>query len=166
MAKKNQSENESAPKTETVKTDETVKTPSVSYVRKIVTKLFKGFEGAIRIAGTVKRATVKETNFGESTMFEGQFAATAVGSGVAYRAGVIYLPAVAESLLSDALETAQAAFDDDENSSGEFPGVEFKLDLVKVADTSENSKTGYQWEVKPVGDVQQAQDKTLLMLGE
>lgn len=112
-----------------------------------------------RIGGLVAKTETVTTQYGDSTRFIGNFAAKISESGkwddtVTIRAGAAFLPKAAENILLGAV----AARINDEN----FNGVEFAIEVSKVE--SEKSKTGYEYEVRSLMEVAEAEDKVLALL--
>ena len=152
-------------------------------VKAIKNSLFKGVPigASVRVAGLIQNTELDEGNFGTFTRFLGQFRAK-VGDQV-LMAGKLYVPAVAESLLTGAYQAQVEAFlknhadlapvdDDDETVAAAkrskflkaFPGVEFGIYLEKVADASPSNANGFQWVVKPLLDMKPPADKYLALV--
>ena len=103
-----------------------------------------------KIGGTATGTEVKQTQYGESVCFVGTFAAQRP-DGVIVQSGKLYLPRTAESVLAAALVEADGA------------PIVVKLIIGKVADESEDSKTGYRWSVSvPGGGDAEAKAQLLL----
>jgi hypothetical protein len=158
-------------------------TAGFSVVKAIKNSLFKGVPigGSVKVAGLIQATELDDGNFGTFTRFLGQFRAK-VGETV-LMAGKLYVPAVAESLLSGAYGAQVTAFlkdhpdlapadkDSEEAAAAKrskflktFTGVEFGIYLEKVPDDSPMNANHFQWVVKPLLDMKPPEDKYLRLV--
>jgi hypothetical protein len=154
-----------------------------SVVKAIKNSLFKAVVvgGSVKIAGLITNTELDEGNFGTFTRFLGQFRANVGGK--ILMAGKLYVPAVAESLLTAAYGAQVESYlkdhedvrpldtDKDEDRANKrsrflkgFPGVEFGIFLEKVEDLSPNNALKFQWVVKPLLDMKAPADKYLALV--
>ena len=93
----------------------------------------------MRVAGVVKKTEAIQTAYGESIRFLGNFRAIALLSGEVFDSGKLFLPAVAETYVLAAFESAK----DDEG----FQGLEMAFDLGVIPAANNQ---GYQYNVTPL----------------
>jgi hypothetical protein len=101
---------------------------------------------AIRLAaiyGTVSHHECIQTTFGDSERFRGDFEGVNIATGEIYRSSSLFLPAIVEDMMIEALEAA-----------GEGKKVEFALEIG--AEYSEKGNTGYAYSVRPLRKLQES----------
>jgi len=116
-------------------------TGEIQYVKKISTKLFADsvdIGEAITIAGIANSYEQGESDKGAYLKFSGSFAA--VGAGEQFRAGVLFVPTIAESIL-------KAAIDEVVTDGKGAAQVSFAFDLIKK--DSPDAILKYEWTMKP-----------------
>lgn len=104
----------------------------------------------VRIWGRTHEKELCNTQFGDSVRFKGVFKAANAETGEIFRAGELFLPGIAESLLSGALDGAGAN------------AVEFAFDIGVKQDKT--VAVGYIYTVKPV--VKMEEDQGMMALEE
>lgn len=109
----------------------------------------------MRLAGIVRKAIGKETNFGPYTEFQGDFAAK-IGA-VLFKAHKLLLPAIADMELASQYAAAIESV-----GEGAVPRVEFVFDLFKSADAKSN--TGYVWVIETVKELTTENDRAAQLL--
>jgi len=91
------------------------------------------------IMGFTKSSTIKPTTFGDSVGFNGDFKAIDMNTGEEFRAGVCYLPDVAESLLDNAMKANAGVV--------EFA---FEIAIIGVKGRTEGEVGKYEYRCKPL----------------
>lgn len=131
----------------------------VQIVKKISNALMKSVPvgGRLRVAGQVKKAVGKESNFGPYTEFVGDFAARILGT--LYKSHKLLLPAVADAELASQYAAAL-----EQVAEGEGARIEFVFDLLKVEDKDPKNVNGFQWSMETLNAPAPESDKTLAML--
>lgn len=91
------------------------------------------------IMGYAKSSEIKKTTFGDSIGFHGDFKGVDVVTGEEFRSGTCYLPDVASSLLSNALDASDGAV--------EFG---FKIGVIGVAARTPGEADKYEYRCAPM----------------
>lgn len=149
-----------ATKKETSNSTENAK-PAIKLARKIVPALIKGKAPKItagmvgRLVGEVSGMETVTTPYGESTRFLGSFLFVD-NDGAYHRSGVAFLPALVESMISDAFHAM------------EDPDAKLRIgmDISTGAYTDTKGNESYTWEVTPLVEMQAAPDPLLALMAE
>lgn len=91
------------------------------------------------IIGFARDSEIKNTSFGDSTGFMGDFKGINVETGEEFRAGKLYLPDVAENLLANALASTDGMV--------EFG---FKVSIIGVKGRNEGETGKYEYRCEPL----------------
>jgi len=119
---------------------------SQALVKKLATKTIVGTlpkkidakQTLYRIVGICRKVELKETTYGDSYKFSGDFKATNMETGEIFRSSVAFLPGAAEMALVNAMANAADAGSDN---------VQFGFDVsIKPSD----APTGYEYEIVPL----------------
>lgn len=95
------------------------------------------------IYGTVSHHESIQTTFGDSERFRGDFEGVNIETGEIFRSGSMFLPAIVEDMMIEALDAA-----------GEGAKIEFALEIG--ATYSEKGNTGYAYTVRPLRKLQES----------
>jgi len=95
--------------------------------------------GMMVIMGYTKSKEIKVTTFGDSVGFHGDFKAVDMNTGEEFRAGACYLPDVAESMLSSAMDANDGVV--------EFA---FEISIIGVKGRTEGEVGKYEYRCKPL----------------
>ncbi len=91
--------------------------------------------GLVRVIGIANGVKTGQSQYGDWTAFTGDFKAFNLENGKEFRAGKVFLPAIAQNLIEGALANADAE------------SVQFAFDIgIKPADT----QAGYEYTVTPL----------------
>lgn len=107
----------------------------------------------MRVVGVCRNTVIKNSQYGDSIEFQGDFRAINIDSGEVFNSGKLFLPSIAETFISNAMENVRY--------TDGFSGLELAFDIgIKPA----SNPMGYEYTVKPLIEPEQTTDRLADML--